>query len=842
MILSDLPENKQIEIINILNKFNLNDSNDLTSYAPEIQYQLHLLDAATNILSIITNWNVYTEIYQTIMSYFNNLNNHHQHKQIKNLYKNNLDTVFYIHLWANALFYSLVNAQSLADLKQEAIDTKKILHHVINIGAELLFIQNSLLTTVDSLDFKLTRNLFKKYLFIILNEINSKNYNWLKIEVEKKTDVIPLHEFLKNTLETKIKPSENKITVIKFKLLFARNFLRKFNISLKAPTIFKYEDQYYTYNVFKLTSKPLIKQANTKKQTTVNDSFIKAAQHLNNTKFIINKTLLKKITELVEIELENLLKNNQTIIEDAETLHDLKLLLQNLLKRVYTKKYTRSFFQEKLKLTLKEELTQETVSDALKNSKTTQTLSKSLFKTNKDEKNLFMLANSVQVLFAKIYTLTNFLAFVEYIEEYNLTFLYFTVYADFRGRLYYNSEATIQSIWCFRYLYTFETTLVPHLNLYPFSSTQENFWNTQFTKVFPAYKGPRAVIEFFQAIGVIFKTKLTKQDGSLCIADCLNYGFNYYLNFSEFTEDYQNLELKTKAELIYYTTALKDILNYNSELNYYIWKDSTASMAQHGGKILGYKNSTLKYLNLANNFYAYDTYTVIINDIHKFIKKNYNGADEVLPYLQRTVLKQLIMTSEYGVTYYTARKRYFTLVEELTKNNSGFEILTNQTLLKLIYDYLQTDAIGALFYKTTQDSWWTATSAKNISKVEFKDLNYEHPYYKLKTHTLYYDKQNTETRSRTTLTLYLNIWELPEEEWELDVKKTNTAAYVNYVHAWDAYYLRNIARECLNHTVPLATIHDGFAVPYIYVNWLIQVANYSFWDEHTRLYSHTILL
>lgn len=251
---------------------------------------------------------------------------------------------------------------------------------------------------------------------------------------------------MKEKLNTKIKPNENKITIIKFKLIFTKNFLRKFNISLIAPSIFRHADSYYTYNVFKLSSKPLIRQASTKKKTIISEPFIEAANHLNKTKFLINSNLLSQITQLAEIELENLLKTNQPIIGDAETLNDLKLLLQNLLKNVYTKKYTRAFFQEKITFTLNSETTTQTVGDVIKASLTTQNLSKTLFKTNKAEKTLFTLANSVQTLFARIYTLTNFLAYVEYIEEHDLKYLYFTVYADFRGRLYYNSEVTIQSI------------------------------------------------------------------------------------------------------------------------------------------------------------------------------------------------------------------------------------------------------------------------------------------------------------------------------------------------------------------------------------------------------------
>lgn len=98
------------------------------------------------------------------------------------------------------------------------------------------------------------------------------------------------------------------------------------------------------------------------------------------------------------------------------------------------------------------------------------------------------------------------------------------------------------------------------------------------------------------------------------------------------------------------------------------------------------------------------------------------------------------------------------------------------------------------------------------------DLSYEHTYYKTKVHTLYYDKPDSAIRSRATITVTIDASELTDKDLVVDTRKTSTAAYVNLVHAHDALYLRNITRECAKQCVPLATIHDGFAVPYIYTN------------------------
>ena len=198
------------------------------------------------------------------------------------------------------------------------------------------------------------------------------------------------------------------------------------------------------------------------------------------------------------------------------------------------------------------------------------------------------------------------------------------------------------------------------------------------------------------------------------------------------------------------------------------------------------------------------------------------------------------MTSEYGVTYFTAKKRFDNLIKDLSKEYEAYKkLLENDAFFKKIYTYLQTGAIAKLFFKITPAEW---VEQQKAHALEFKisDLSYNYHYYKTKTHSIYYDLKFVEKRSRRVLTLEIDI-----EDWEtaeIDTKKTNAAMYVNAVHAYDALYLRNIIRLAAVDNVALATIHDGFAIDLQSVGWLLGAANYAFWDAEVDVYSNTIVL
>jgi DNA-directed RNA polymerase len=80
---------------------------------------------------------------------------------------------------------------------------------------------------------------------------------------------------------------------------------------------------------------------------------------------------------------------------------------------------------------------------------------------------------------------------------------------------------------------------------------------------------------------------------------------------------------------------------------------------------------------------------------------------------------------------------------------------------------------------------------------------------------LYFEKGDEVRRARTVIKTITPIWEHYKVETPpIDKRKTKQAAYVNFVHAHDAIYLRKILRAAKRSSVEIAAVHDGFGVAY----------------------------
>ena len=282
------------------------------------------------------------------------------------------------------------------------------------------------------------------------------------------------------------------------------------------------------------------------------------------------------------------------------------------------------------------------------------------------------------------------------------------------------------------------------------------------------------------------------------------------------------------VELLYYISALKE-LSSGVAKKFYVVKDTTCSMAQHGGKILGYNELSMKMLNLNNLEIGYDTYQVLINRLKDSLadKNPAIWLDGVLALLTRSFLKNLIMTCEYGVTILTARREFLQIVNALIKTQPEYSIFLKEIYLNDLYSVLREGGPAQLFYRDSKSSWITLALAHSGARLQLPDITIPLTYYHRVTHTLYYDHTAPgQKRSRTTITVHFNIGRnqdlyqkiLAQKRFKnykyLDNRKARAAAYVNAVHALDAVYLREIAYSCRTNHVSLATIHDGFVIPF----------------------------
>lgn len=799
--------------------------------APQwVKNKLAVLDQGLEFTNLLKNYNMFSDFYTIVDNYFTTIGNHHQHKLLKNEL-NTKCTITLKLLWTLAIFNSLVGAQPVITL--ESTVTTKMLATVIELGAAQLEIYYALYfstTPINSITF------FKKYLYMLIHTISINNPTYFKIKSEQKLHFIGLGDFL--TEKNSPKQSFSKITLVVLKIKTESNKHKRYLINVIPAQIFFKNNKYYTYNEIKLTANLLILQHYAKEPTVISEKFTEAVTQLSAAQYVVDKQLVEDFTKLINHQLD-------LLWQDVERLTDIKITSLAEIKKHLTIKSSKIYHDKIIRYVLQQILIDNTTNLQQNNSllwtmiqKTTinSNLIKRLFTKNKTEQETIIEAETLQELFTKIYQYSNFLSYVSYLLERNLDFVHFTPFADFRGRLYYRSEASIQSLWCFRFIYYFKkipTNEKVHNASYSF---EQNF-----LKINVPDCTNTAAFEFILAIGMLFKTeKINLLTGEFNLEDIFELGLQYYKKYKnlDLIQESKNFELKDLAELYYYINAFS-IEKNNSTRGYYIWKDTTASVIQHGGKLLGYKTQMLKYLNLSNNLVAYDTYQVVINEI-KLRLKTTNLSEEIIDKLDRKILKELIMTCEYQVSWQTARRHFTYLVNTLTKENIKNNSLLNPELFKQLFYLLKGGLVTELFFQKTKRDWYKETSQLPL---ELDDLTFTNIYYKPNYAILYFDKKNTNRRERFTMKALIPSWEAGEKK-QIDTRKMHQATYVNCLHAYDALYLRAICRLAKSHRIELAAVHDGFGVAYYHSRWLVKAANEVFWLKKTTEinFSSTIII
>ena len=325
--------------------------------------------------------------------------------------------------------------------------------------------------------------------------------------------------------------------------------------------------------------------------------------------------------------------------------------------------------------------------------------------------------------------------------------------------------------------------------------------------------------------------------GEIYVADLISYGQQIYAkNANNSMCQWLQLgwELKKLIEVIYYCNTITSILSGNPK-KYYLQKDTTCSMAQHGGKLLGYNTANLHLLNLQNVDFLCDTYQIYINKLIEFFQPNLNKlspqlASKVKTHLNRTLLKNLIMTAEYGVTRYTAYKEFQQTLNENLVDSEVRGYLTTPAIFDQIYNYLTDGTTDLIFYKQSKVSWVNHFLEKNHDTFALNDIKIPALYYQKTVNSLYYTI-NSKPRTRVSINTFLQTTDT--NCGEIDLQKTKTALYVNAIHALDASYLRSIAYYTGVKNIPIITIHDGFCVPFFTETTLKSIANVMFFENLT---------
>lgn len=740
------------------------------------------------------------------------------------------------------------NSWTLIELIEEAYRA------VADINS-LLFVKNLLPNpTLDEI-------LIKKLIHELIRTIDSKHPGCLFTcsvkeyrEVIKPTSQHTLQSMLRgagsniNLVETKNEPAFKKLTVVKVNISLTSGNPPTPWVFLRPPAIAKKGSTEIVHGLCWLMSYRLIIQKKTKRPTNVTNAFIEKVAYLQETKIfpceqMITTTKILMLTDykqLIDKYLSELhtygevkTSNGLNISELLSMITKRKVMLQEMNNN---KKFQIFGELKNLYKIIKEDSTL-FMEEVLKFAERTQTTSNLNTSYKLYQQNHHFLTVTQNFL-AKLRLLNDAMWFFQFLMDNQIQYFYYSIYADFRGRIYYKSPFSPQKYWYYRFIFHFgvisDYETYYNLNLVPTS------WLTPEITAFLAKLSIKDsnLISVFCSIGILFKSQLLKDEsGAIKISDLILHGLTVYKSYSSMGEMAHlttHIKIKTKIELLYYINIIKSHLS-GKYVAYYLQKDTTCSMAQHAGKLLGYREEALPYLNLNNRDEMYDTYQIYINYLKEYLKKtplesiSVEEKAQIITALNRDLLKNLIMTTEYGVTYYTAWREFLQTIHEQNLSNEVRKNFINLGVFKILFEVLREDHIDMVFYLSNKQAWLKNFLRDNQTYFELSDIQIPIDYYKQTYRSLYY--RNTQAPGRARLTALVPINCAYETKNEINYPKIQSATYVNAVHSIDASYLRSIVSACKQKKLPIITIHDGFCVPYHRETALRSIANVCFFEN-----------
>lgn len=392
--------------------------------------------------------------------------------------------------------------------------------------------------------------------------------------------------------------------------------------------------------------------------------------------------------------------------------------------------------------------------------------------------------------------------------------IYFIPYADFRGRFYLKSFISPQNSWLYRFSYFFatnETVLKNENILLPIDlNIEKKIKDLEFKHINKA-------AWVFLSIGFKFKLNIQLENFSINLNILIERGIEEYLlhNLAPielFKKFSKNIDA---CEVIYYFKILNDLKSSENYIqkNRYIIKDTTASVYQHLGKLLSFKDNTaLELNNLTSEIAWFDTYQPIIQEIIKVVDP------ELQLFFTRQSLKKIIMTTKYNIEFSSAIKYFNEEIGYIDDVNNYKKIIS---AFSKIFRLLKNGIIeNKLLFKTPLKDF--NKSLNNYALLNLKDMTVNLVYLikKKKEINVFFEEK------RYVLANY-------EVSNEVDKLKMQVASLPNVIHSLDALYARKIINEFILKKQNIFTIHDAFAVSLDNIEFLITTAWKSFNIEET---------
>ena len=693
-------------------------------------------------LNIYDKWEDYENLFNTIkISFKNSLIKTKPQEK----FFDEMNEDFDIDFWSSFFSFSIIT-----NLAKEIYTKNELKDYSKENGINIIDLINSMSEDV---------NLFIDFLKVWDFNKNSFNYKKNKIKKLIFRCIIILKEekiiFIRKI--TVYNENENKQNFSNFvlieNLVVPKNIFLILKISIEPATIKNKNNicligfNHYSLNRY------LISRKDSKKESLISINFIKNFEEKSKIKLFPDWEMI----DIVQKRIEEIKKNN---IE--ENLSKLKKLLA--IKKSLLDSYEDS--EEKDLIVLE--------------------LTKIKYKISKIQKEL-----SINIDFWIFEKLKIFL-------KNNENGLFFIPYSDFRGRSYTDSKVSPQSNWIFRFIY----------NYGKFSKKKENY---NFLKIEENLKNKMNKIGIFEdyeilgwvlvSIGSQFKNKEDK----ISIEEFIDIGIDKFLKYKDnIYKVYKDLEDSKATETIYYFKILESHIK-KIYIDRYLIKDSTASVYQHLGKLLYFKDEeALEITNLGKGKEWRDTYIPLISTFKSSLD------DEVKEFFNRKNLKKLLFTTKYGIGSKKAFKDFQNNIGFINDKETFSKIASNfRKVYKLVNEGNPESII--LYHHSISDLNKALTQEEYF---ELEDIKINLSYHKL----IKKEINVFENKKRYSIVNY-TVSE------ELDEKKKIISMVANCVHGLDALFARRVSNIFYKKNKKIWLNHDAFYISYNEVNFFIKVAN-----------------
>lgn len=279
------------------------------------------------------------------------------------------------------------------------------------------------------------------------------------------------------------RPAYQKVTVLKISAQLTPNNLSYFAICLTKPQVVKYLNYQVSHTGLWVNCHLLVVPKKTKKVSLISEGFIEKIKNIYETPVYPCKKMCNLTKDLIIHELELSINEFLTVLEthnlgNPET--NLRPLLSELLKQKLIIKSINRSSVKRIVASLKEindevlKQSSEMVNITMVNSlKISNELNSKIKSTSLKNKTLEILINKTQKFLSKMYTINTALLFIDYLLTNQFDYIYYSVYCDFRGRVYYKSRCSPQNYWYYRFLFhlgdIMDYKVLKNTNLIPLS-------------------------------------------------------------------------------------------------------------------------------------------------------------------------------------------------------------------------------------------------------------------------------------------------------------------------------------------------------------------------------------